>query len=142
MKGTYILVIYIPVSTRIKIGALGKILFKEGYYLYVGSAMGTKGSTNLKNRLNRHLSLSINKKLHWHIDYLLNYEKSIISNLYLIPTINRLECIIAKEIINLADDFINNFGSSDCHCKSHLFYFQNKESFNLELLNEKMYQNR
>ncbi|MFW9866669.1 MAG: DUF123 domain-containing protein, partial [Candidatus Thorarchaeota archaeon] len=61
---------------------------------------------------------------------------------FLIPSINRLECIIAKEVINLADDFIDNFGSSDCSCQSHLFYFQNRENFKLEILNEKTYQNR
>jgi Uri superfamily endonuclease len=142
MKGTYILVIYIPVTSKIKIGALGKILFNEGYYLYIGSAMGSKGSANLKNRINRHLSFSISKKLHWHIDYLLNSEKSYLTSLYLIPSINRLECIIAKEIADLANGFVGNFGSSDCYCQSHLFYFKSKESFNLELLNEKVYQNR
>jgi len=142
MKGTYILVIYIPVTTKIRIGALGNILFNKGYYLYVGSAMGSKSSTNLKNRINRHLSLSISKKLHWHIDYLLSHEKSIITNIYLIPSIYRLECIIAKELVDLAKSFVNRFGSSDCYCHSHLFHFKSKEKFNLEILNEKVYQNR
>ena len=80
MKGSYILVIYIPEMNEITIGALGNIIFNEGFYLYIGSAMGGYGSATLENRVKRHISPSNNKKTHWHIDYLLNYEKSIIKS--------------------------------------------------------------
>ena len=129
MKGSYILVIHIPEIIEITIGALGNVLFDEGFYLYIGSAMGGYGSNTLENRVKRHISSSNNKKTHWHIDYLLNYEKSIITQLYLIPSLYRLECIIAKEIMDFSDDIIEDFGSSDCMCDSHLFYFQQFKEF-------------
>ena len=129
MKGSYILVIRIPEIIEITIGALGSILFDKGFYLYIGSAMGGYGSNTLENRVKRHISPSNNKKTHWHIDYLLNYEKSIITQLYLIPTLYRLECIIAKEIMDFSDDNIEDFGSSECKCNSHLFYFQQFKEF-------------
>ncbi|MFX1573878.1 MAG: DUF123 domain-containing protein [Promethearchaeota archaeon] len=123
MKGSYILVVYISKNTYIEIGALGNILFREGYYLYIGSAMGNSGSSTLNNRIMRHLSF-LNKKLHWHIDYLLNNPFSIFYRLYLIPTNQNYECTIAKEILKISEGFIQDFGSSDCKCKSHLFYFK------------------
>ena len=129
MKGSYILVIQIPETNEITIGALGNILFNEGFYLYIGSAMGHNSSTTLENRVKRHISTSYNKKTHWHIDYLLAHERSIITQLYLIPSLFRLECIIAKEIMDLSDDIIEDFGSSDCICISHLYYFQQFKEF-------------
>ena len=124
MKGSYILVIKIPEKSEISIGALGKVIFKAGFYLYIGSAMGGYGSNTLENRVKRHISTSNNKTTHWHIDYLLNYEKSRITKLFLIPSISRLECIIAKELMDFSDDIIEDFGSADCMCNSHLYYFQ------------------
>ena len=54
MKGTYILVIRLFEDSKIKIGSIGKLDFFKGYYLYLGSAMGNKGSTTLENRVKRH----------------------------------------------------------------------------------------
>ena len=124
MKGTYILVIFIPNCVEIEIGALGRKAFYKGYYLYVGSAMGTRGSATLENRIKRHLSLSHNKKIHWHIDYLLISQKIFMSRLYIIPSLFRLECIIAREIAEISYNSIKDFGSSDCECLSHLFHFK------------------
>ena len=64
MKGCYCLIISLKDIQTIKIGKLGIIKFKKGCYVYVGSAMNS-----LEARLKRHLS--DDKKLHWHIDYLL-----------------------------------------------------------------------
>lgn len=63
MKGCYCLVIKNDETTKIKIGKLGRLDFKKGYYVYVGSAMN-----RLESRLKRHLSNK--KKMHWHVDYL------------------------------------------------------------------------
>ncbi len=131
MKGSYILVIYIPEKVIIYIGSLGELTFNQGFYLYIGSAMGNFGSSTLVNRVKRHLQPSENKKTHWHIDYLLNQKRNIISQLYLIPSLERLECIIAKDLLQrYADNHIKDFGSSDCNCKSHLFYFKEFNEFN------------
>ena len=136
MKGSYILVIFVQRNVDLIIGALGKITFKKGFYLYVGSAMGHSGATTLVNRVKRHISSSKNKKIHWHIDYLLNDKNASICCIYLIPSLQDFECLIANELLSVSDDYINNFGSSDCKCKSHLLYFKNFKSLE-ELLQSK-----
>ena len=68
MKGCYCLTIHLNNTKRIKVGKLGNINFKKGYYVYVGSAMNS-----LESRIKRHLIDE--KKLHWHIDYLLKKTK-------------------------------------------------------------------
>ncbi len=129
MKGSYVLVIFLSKNVKVEIGALGTISFSKGYYLYVGSAMGNVGSSTLENRVKRHLTDSTNKKIHWHIDYLLNDEHFLITKLYIVPSLTRLECVIARDINEVSDSFIKNFGSTDCSCKSHLFYFKELRKF-------------
>jgi len=63
-EATYILVINISEDLEIKIGQLGEVFFKEGDYIYIGSAKAC-----LDARLRRHLRKD--KKTYWHIDYLL-----------------------------------------------------------------------
>ena len=123
MRGTYIIVIHLQENSKIIIGSLGKLDFIKGYYLYIGSAMGKKGSATLENRIKRHVSEPNNKNLFWHVDYLLVSKFCLITKIYLIPTIIRLECIISKELYRSSDNYIKNFGSSDCQCPSHLYHF-------------------
>ena len=137
MKGSYILVIFLPDKSRIYIGALGEVKFNKGFYFYIGSAMGDFGSSTLINRVKRHIQPSSVKKTHWHIDYLLNQKKSIITRIYLIPSIERLECKIAQDLIKFSDNFIKDFGSSDCNCQSHLFYSKEFKEFNFLRTSEK-----
>jgi Uri superfamily endonuclease len=125
MKGTYILEIHIRKNIKLSIGLLGLIYFKKGFYYYIGSAMGSKGSSTLINRVKRHLKNSNEKKKFWHIDYLLENENALITRIILIPCIIKLECEFANYFFQFADNHIRNFGSSDCLCKSHLFYFKN-----------------
>lgn len=124
MKGTYIIVIHLLENSKIKIGSLGEIDFVKGYYLYIGSAKGNRGSTTLINRVKRHVSKPKNKKIFWHIENLITNKKSVITHIYLIPSLKWLECIIAKEMSEISDNFIKDFGSTDCECPSHLYYFQ------------------
>jgi len=128
MKGTYILIIYMKKKIHISIGSLGTIQFRKGFYFYVGSAMGNSGSTTLLNRIKRHVAPPEKKKVYWHIDYLLHDENSLIIKIYLIPSAQRLECIISHELRSISDDLIKDFGSSDCNCKSHLLYFKSLEN--------------
>lgn len=127
MKGSYILAVYIERDIQIEVGALGFIIFKKGFYFYIGSAMGDYGSSTLLNRVKRHFLCKNEKKIHWHIDYLLADIHSMIIKTYLIPSKSPLECIIAKELAEICEGSIKNFGSSDCTCVSHLFYFKNLE---------------
>ena len=112
MKGSYILLIKLPTEQTIRIGSLNTIQFPRGGYAYVGSAMG-----GFKARLNRHLKG--NKRLHWHIDFLL--QKAGISNIILGETTDKAECAIAQALSRQFDS-IPGFGSSDCKCGSHLFF--------------------
>ncbi|MFX0001014.1 MAG: DUF123 domain-containing protein [Candidatus Hodarchaeota archaeon] len=128
MKGSYILVVFVQRNIKPIIGALGKVEFKKGFYLYIGSAMGNSGSITLINRVRRHISPPVSKKVHWHIDYLLNSNFTSIHSIYLIPTLQNLECLIANELLNISDGYIMKFGSSDCHCNSHLPYFKDFKS--------------
>ena len=121
MKGSYVLLIELKDNRRILIGKLGKQYFKKGFYLYVGSALN-----GLENRIRRHLSKK--KKLHWHIDYLLQYANVVC--VFYIEGTRRMECLIAESLSkNLLS--ISGFGCSDCNCKSHLFYGSEKELFSL-----------
>ncbi len=129
MKGSYILVVFIERDIQIKVGALGNIIFKKGFYFYIGSAMGNYGSSTLLNRVKRHHLNKDEKKIHWHIDYLLENIHTLIIKTYLIPSKYPLECIIAKELSEICQGSIKNFGSSDCKCISHLFYFRNLDYF-------------
>ena len=119
-------------NTTLVIGRLGSVSFRSGYYCYVGSAMGgIKSSTNLQNRIKRHLRSfycpeeATNKpKKHWHIDYLLSHRNSRIVAILIIPSREKEECRIAAIVKNRANGMVSGFGCSDCGCGSHLFYFK------------------
>ena len=116
MKGSYVLLIQLTKEQTITTGSLKATYFSRGYYAYVGSAMG-----GFKSRLNRHLKSD--KKPHWHIDYLL--EKATISEIVLCETKDRTECAITQAL-SCQFDSIPGFGSSDCKCRSHLFFATDK----------------
>jgi len=115
MKGIYCLFIYLQKDTHITVGSLGRLFFPQGFYIYVGSALN-----NLEKRIQRHTKKD--KKMHWHIDYFLQH--ATITNTLTIETQDKLECSIAHllSLIPSAQE-IPHFGSSDCQCPSHLFYF-------------------
>lgn len=123
MKGVYVLLIKINKNIQQKIGSLGKINFKKGLYAYVGSAQN-----NLEKRVKRHLSN--NKKTFWHIDYLLSNKFAKVSKVFYKKANKSEECRIANK---LAGNPIQNFGSSDCNCKSHLVKIKNLDIPELEV---------
>lgn len=117
MKGNYILQINLSEDKEIRVGKLGNIYFKKGFYAYIGSAMNS-----LEGRINRHLRFD--KKFHWHIDYLLKHAE--ISKVFYKQINERIECKVA-ETFNKKLESIKHFGCSDCSCKSHLFYGSQEE---------------
>jgi Uri superfamily endonuclease len=119
--GTYILVIFLKERSSQKIGKLGTFDFSQGYYIYAGSAL-----RNLNGRLKRHLRPE--KRLHWHIDYLLM--PSTVTQIWYSLGRDRLECAWNAIVASLpgAVPFIPGFGSSDCRCRTHLTYFKTKPS--------------
>ncbi len=124
MKGCYCLVIRLENEKRLKIGKKLEIDFKQGHYVYIGSAMN-----NLESRVKRHLSKT--KKLHWHIDYLLKYGE-IVEVIYNLD--KKVECQLASKLIE-KNEFIPDFGCSDCGCESHLLYFKNRNDAIEEVIN-------
>ncbi len=113
MKGIYLLLIEVKKNIFIKVGKLGKIKFNKGKYIYVGSAQ-----KNLEKRIKRHFKKNKNK--FWHIDYLLANKNVKIKNVFYELAKKERECAIAQLISKYAKP-IENFGSSDCKCKSHLY---------------------
>ncbi|MDO5852154.1 MAG: GIY-YIG nuclease family protein [Methanobacteriaceae archaeon] len=116
-KGVYCLLIRVSKDVSIVVGALGSIDFKKGYYVYVGSALGV-----LSKRIDRHLSLD--KKKHWHVDYLLLDDNVDVCNVVYTQCTSKIECQVSVLIDKTANGSISGFGCSDCGCVSHLYYFE------------------
>src|SRR3990170_5164922 len=89
LQGIYVIVIKINKDTNINIGALGNLPFKKGLYAYVGSAQ-----KNLQKRIKRHLRKQ--KRMFWHIDYLLNNSASRIVKVFFKQASKTEECRIAQ----------------------------------------------
>jgi len=117
-KGTYILLMEAYDEKLITVGKIGEISIMPGIYLYVGSAFGAGG---LKSRVGRHFKCE--KKLKWHIDYL-RKELELFGVVFsTLP--EKFECGWANVLFE-RNAFISEpeFGSSDCKCLSHLFFFK------------------
>jgi sugar fermentation stimulation protein A len=111
-RGCYMVILKLGRNRRLSIGGLGEILFRQGYYLYVGSAM-----KNLAKRIQRHQRKR--KRHFWHIDYL--REHAEFCTALPVRTSTRLECDMAKRIMEISDWHVPGFGGSDCSCSTHLF---------------------
>lgn len=120
-KGVYCLILSCRKPCTIRIGALGRIEFREGSYIYVGSALGSGGLS----RVTRHIRFFHEhyRKPKWHIDYLMEAVEVTLTNVICAKTDEKLECILAK---NIGDPGVENFGCSDCFCRTHLFYRENQ----------------
>lgn len=118
--GTYLLSLYVRRTTIIQIGRLGLIPFRRGWYAYVGSAFGPGG---LAARLGRHLRAE--KKPHWHIDYLRALAEP--RRIWFSTAPQSLEHAWAAGLCRAAVP-IPGFGSSDCRCPSHLYYYSARPS--------------
>jgi Uri superfamily endonuclease len=111
---TYALCISLDRNNSRPVGKRRTMEFKRGFYIYVGSA-----KTNLSSRIKRHLSKD--KKLFWHIDYLLSSGNSRVKEVWVG---GREECALAQAFCKQGFTPIDGFGSSDCRCLSHLFFTQ------------------
>lgn len=124
VKGIYLLITKLDKEKTIKIGKLDRIEFKPGYYVYVGSGMN-----NVVKRVQRHYSA--NKKIYWHIDYFLQHANIICTKIFKSSD----ECGLATLVKKSSDSSIDSFGCSDCKCGSHLYYFNENPTKNLEKIN-------
>jgi Uri superfamily endonuclease len=97
---------------RVQIGRLGEFCFAAGCYVYTGSAR-----RNLEQRIARHLRCE--KRLRWHIDYLLAAPGVRITGVERSPD---GECELNRRSAGTMP--VPGFGASDCRqgCGSHLKY--------------------
>ncbi|MGD0094390.1 MAG: GIY-YIG nuclease family protein, partial [Planctomycetota bacterium] len=122
--GTYALVLECRDEKRIRIGRIGTLNMRPGFYIYVGSALGPGG---LAGRVLRHARRS--KRRRWHVDYLTAATSLV--EVWLARGPQRLECQWARAAGRLpgAEVPLKGFGSSDCRCRSHLFFFAARPSW-------------
>lgn len=120
-SGTYIVVLKNDQLSSVQIGKLASLNIRKGYYVYVGSAFGSGG---VIARLKHHAKVS--KRPHWHLDYL--RAEMEFHQAYAEFSNERNECEWASQIAKneIAIEPLKGFGSSDCHCRTHLFYFSSQ----------------
>jgi len=119
VKGSYILVLQLPQPlTGLPVGRLGSFDFPKGFYLYVGSALGSGG---LAARLAYH-QRSPQARPHWHIDYLRAHAR--LREAWTVESPTRLECVWCRALAaNPAVHIpVPRFGATDRGCPGHLFY--------------------
>jgi sugar fermentation stimulation protein A len=113
-RGSYLILYRLPRKRLIEIGGRGMMTFRQGYYIYVGSAM-----RNLSKRMERHRR--IRKKVHWHID---SFSAAADFQAGLpVRSEDDLECELASAVSGMSEWSVPGFGCSDCSCPSHLFGF-------------------
>lgn len=127
------------------------ISIPAGMLVYIGSAMGQKGSSSLARRLLRHatrtgkrpyhpirdhmlttfpsvgladtpLKPPTGKKIHWHVDYLLDGETAVLHHITILRSRTRLETPLAHLLMADPATFIiqPGLGASDASGETHL----------------------
>ena len=106
-----------------RIARLGVMRLQPGLYVYVGSAFGPGG---LAARIQHHRQTAANP--HWHIDYL-RAICGLVEVWFTTSTIRR-EHSWANALAQMpgAGVPMPGFGSSDCDCESHLFWYERMPS--------------
>jgi Uri superfamily endonuclease len=122
--GTYALVLDCRSIGTVRIGRLGPAQFRPGFCVYVGSAFGPGG---LAARIRHHQQIS--PRPHWHIDYL-RAECDLVE-VWFAADGCRQEHTWARTMGRLRGVSVPlaRFGSSDCECPTHLFWFRTQPSF-------------
>jgi Uri superfamily endonuclease len=117
--GTYALLLSSATDSVIRVGRLGDRRLQRGFYVYVGSALGSGG---VRGRLAHHMRPA--EHPHWHIDYIRT--KTTIVAVWFRYHWKSWEHDWAKRFAALpgASVPMAGFGSADCDCESHLFFFE------------------
>jgi Uri superfamily endonuclease len=107
---TYQLIFELPAPVRVVVGRFGVFDFPAGRYCYTGSARRA-----FEARIRRHLATE--KRLRWHIDYLLAAPGVRIVD---VRRLTLPECAINRQ--TAGEIVVAGFGASDCDaaCGSHL----------------------
>lgn len=145
--GVYLLRLHVTCPLQLSLGRLqgGRhFAFRPGPYLYAGSALGLRGTSSLGRRLLRHASRRAGpphplhrhlrhsfpelippgaKRLHWHVDYLLDEPTVFLTGALLLRTFRPLESSLAawlgaKPTTSVP---VPGAGASDASEPAHLF---------------------
>jgi len=122
--GAYALILFCSQEGPVQIGKLGILQPRRGFYVYVGSAVGPGG---VRARVAHHQKLSPRPR--WHIDYLRLHTR--LDRIWYSHDRVCREHRWARVMRALrgASVPVAGFGSSDCHCETHLFFFTRRPSF-------------
>jgi len=123
LPGTYALVFSGSIKKPVTIGKLGTIFLEPGFYVYVGSAFGPGG---LKARITHHRRRA--RRPHWHMDYLRPALK--LCEIWYTYDRTRREHQWARIHAQTrgARLPLPGFGSADCGCPTHLFFYPSQPS--------------
>lgn len=110
-RGIYVVRVALRRAVTLRVGALGRLRFEAGSYLYVGSA-----ARGLPGRVRRHFRRE--KPARWHIDSLTAHAPA--AQAWAWPEGIVSECAVAGAL-GRHFEAIPAFGASDCRCSSHLF---------------------
>jgi len=102
---------------------------QPGFYVYVGSALGPGG---VRARVAHHQGRSV--RPHWHIDHLRRHTQ--LDQVWCCYDTARHEhaWAYAMNATPGASIPLVGFGSSDCHCASHLYFFKSRPHLRASLL--------
>lgn len=105
-------------ARALRVGRLGRLRLRRGYYVYVGSALGPGG---LRARLAHHARRAA--RPHWHIDHLRRGARPL--EAWYACGLERREHEWARRMGGLRGAAVpaHRFGASDCRCASHLVFF-------------------
>jgi len=122
--GTYTLLLERTSDGPVEVGALGPVQLPAGWYAYTGSALGAGGFA----RVDRHRAVASGEHdaRHWHIDYLLGDEATAVDAV--VTSTADVECAVARRLADEASRAIDDFGCSDCGCRTHLVGEGDRES--------------
>ena len=122
--GTYALILVAKETRCLRIGRLGSLALRPGWYVYVGSAFGPGG---LGARLAHHRKRAA--RPHWHVDHLRLHTQ--LARVWYTHDPVRREHQWARVMPRLpgAEAPLRGFGASDCACTSHLVRFARRPSW-------------
>ena len=124
--GTYALILENESSLGIRIGRRGNLQLIPGFYIYIGSAFGPGG---IPARTAHHKKIQHSPR--WHIDYLRKHAD--LTEIWFSYDTKKREHQWAKQLEQQSNIVVPmaGFGSSDCHCTTHLFFSWVKPDFSV-----------
>lgn len=117
--GTYALILSSAADRTLPVGRLGALRLRPGFYLYIGSALGPGA---LRARIAYHSRPVAHP--HWHVDYLRKAARLEEVWCAYSPVRREHQWAGVAESLAGASIPIRGFGTSDCHCRSHLYFFR------------------